>query len=550
MYDVRTYSMSPPFPPSRPISLLQMGVCSAKPVREKAATAPERSPSRLAMDLRDPTYVFGKRSGSVTDKYVFGETLGGGQFGKARLVTSKATGEVLACKTLSKRKLTHPDDVEDVRREVKVMSHLAGHFHVVKIYDTFEDAKDCHIIMEICTGGELFERMLQEKKYTEKRAADMVRVIMETIDYMHQMGVIHRDLKPENFLLDSDDADANLKFTDFGLSVFFKPGDFFSDRVGSAYYMAPEVLGKLVMDPKTGKKVKVEPKYNQMADIWSCGVILYILLCGSPPFWGDTQEAIFKEVVRGELDLTSHPWPMISNEAKECVKRMLTRDFTKRATAAELLSDPWLKKNGCAPDRLIDNVVSSRLKEFAAMNKLKKRALQVIAANLAPQEIEGLKNMFEAIDTDKSGTITVNELKACVGKGHFKLSESDLSDLLKSADVDGSGGIEYEEFLAATMSRSKLEKEEYLYKAFLHFDTNKDGKLSVDEITAAIGGLGLGDGSQDEALAVIAECDKDGDGEVDYDEFIAMMRANPSNTLGGQQGPIRNKSAHFVDVEE
>ena len=161
-----------------------------------------------------------------------------------------------------------------------------------------------------------------------------------------------------------------------------------------------------------------------------------------------------------------------------------------------------------------------------------------------------LKNMFEAIDTDKSGTITVNELKACVGKGHFKLSESDLSALLKSADVDGSGGIEYEEFLAATMSRSKLEKEEYLYKAFLHFDTNKDGKLSVDEITAAIGGLGLGDGSQDEALAVIAECDKDGDGEVDYDEFIAMMRANPSNTLGGQQGPIRNKSAHLVDVEE
>lgn len=376
--------------------------------------------------------------------------------------------------------------------------------------------------------------LLVQKKYSEKKAADTCRVIMEGIAYMHQMGVTHRDLKPENFLLDSESDKAALKFTDFGLSMFFKPGETFSDTVGSAYYIAPEVLGKLVTNPSTGKKMKQDPKYNHMADIWSCGVILYVLLSGAPPFWGDTQEAIFREVLRGELDLTSHPWPMISSEAKACIKRMLVRDYTKRATAEELLDDPWLKKNGCASEHPMDNVVSARLRDFAKMNKLKRRALQVIASNLDPSEIMGLKNMFEAIDTDKSGTITLDELRSAIGKGQYKLTEGDVTKLMEVADVDGSGEVDYVEFLAATLNQSKLDKEENLYKAFVKFDTNKDGKLSVDEITNALADFKV---SEAETKEIIKECDADGDGEIDYDEFLTMMRKDQVKPRGVRRTP-------------
>jgi len=473
------------------------------------------------MDLKNPTFVLGKKSGDIKDKYVLGDVLGEGQFGKARKCTSKATGQVFACKTIPKRKLHHPEDVEDLRREVQIMNHLAGHPNIVKIYDTFEDSKEVHIVMELCTGGELFERIIQEKKYSEKKAADMCRTIVEAVSHMHQMGVMHRDLKPENFLLDSEAKDANLKFTDFGLSVFFKPGDFFHDTVGSAYYIAPEVLGQKVFDPKTGRKVKQDPNYNEKADVWSCGVILYILLSGVPPFWGDTQEAIFKEVLRGELDLSSHPWPEISEDAKNCIRRLLTRDPAARPSGEEMLSDPWLRKGGNASDRVIDNVVAQRLKQFAQMNKLKRRALQVIAASLDPAEIEGLRNMFEAIDTDKSGAITMDELRQAIGKGRYKLTETDITNLMQAADVDGNGEIDYEEFLAATIHQSKLEHEEHIYHAFKKFDKDGNGVLSVDEVTEALRNFNI---SADEVKSIIKEVDKDGNGEIDYEEFLIMMR--------------------------
>lgn len=291
--------------------------------------------------------------------------------------------------------------------------------------------------------------------------------------------------------------------------------------VGSAYYIAPEVLGQKIFDPKTGRKVKQDPKYNEKADVWSCGVILYILLSGVPPFWGETQEAIFKEVLRGELDLTSHPWPSISNDAKNCIRAMLTRDPAKRPSGEEMLQDPWLKKGGSASDKVIDNVVATRLKDFSKMNKLKKKALQVIAASLDPAEIEGLKNMFETIDTDKSGTITMDELRKAIGKGQYKLTTEDITRLMEAADVDGNGEIDYNEFLAATIHQSKLEHEEHIFNAFKKFDKDGNGVLSVEEITEALENFNI---SKNEIAGILKEVDKDGNGEVDYEEFLVMMR--------------------------
>lgn len=335
----------------------------------------------------------------------------------------------------------------------------------------------------------------------------MIRTIVSVVAHCHNMGVIHRDLKPENFLLQTPKDDSPVLCTDFGLSVFFKPGEKFKDIVGSAYYVAPEVLKR---------------NYGPEADIWSCGVILYILLSGMPPFWGDSENDIFKSILRGQLDFATAPWPSISEEAKACVARMLEMNPKKRATAAEILTDPWMKVNGCASDKPMSDAIVSRLNNFASMNKFKKEAMKVIASNMPLDEITGLRNLFESIDADKSGTITAQELRDALGKKGTVLGEEDAKRLLSMIDVDANGTIEYDEFLAATLSQHQLQKEENLRAAFKHFDTNGDGIISREELNNAIGSGGL-DVSKEEIDRVLAEVDKDGNGEIDYDEFVDML---------------------------
>ncbi|RWW71880.1 hypothetical protein BHE74_00020396 [Ensete ventricosum] len=202
--------------------------------------------------------------------YSFGRELGRGQFGVTHLVTNRATGEVLACKSIATRKLTHRDDLEDVRREVQIMHHLTGHRNIVELRGAFEDRRSVNLVMELCEGGELFDRIISRGHYSERAAAALCREIVNVVHCCHSMGVMHRDLKPENFLFLNKREDSPLKATDFGLSTFFKHGDVFRDVLGSAYYIAPEVLRR---------------NYGPEADIWSAGVIVYILLAGVPPFW-------------------------------------------------------------------------------------------------------------------------------------------------------------------------------------------------------------------------------------------------------------------------
>lgn len=168
--------------------------------------------------------VLGHPMEDVRDTYIFGKELGRGQFGVTYLVTHRTTGEKFACKSIAKRKLLNKDDVEDVRREVQIMHHLTGHRNVVELKGAFEDRQNVNLIMELCAGGELFDRIIAKGHYSERAAAALCRQMVTVVHYCHSMGVMHRDLKPENFLFLSTDEDSPLKATDFGLSVFFKPG--------------------------------------------------------------------------------------------------------------------------------------------------------------------------------------------------------------------------------------------------------------------------------------------------------------------------------------
>ncbi|KAF9595447.1 hypothetical protein IFM89_000365 [Coptis chinensis] len=459
-----------------------------------------------------------RKTGHLKEFYSLGRKLGQGQFGTTFLCVEKDTGKEYACKSIAKRKLITEDDVEDVRREIQIMHHLAGHPNVISIKGAYEDAVAVHVVMELCAGGELFDRIIQRGHYTERKAANLARTIVGVVELCHSLGVMHRDLKPENFLFVNQQEEAHLKTIDFGLSIFFKPGETFTDVVGSPYYVAPEILRK---------------RYGPEADVWSAGVILYILLSGVPPFWAESEQGIFEQVLHGDLDFSSDPWPSISESAKDLVRRMLVRDPRRRLTAHEVLCHPWVQINGVAPDKPLDSAVLSRLKQFSAMNKIKKMALRVIAESLSEDEIAGLKELFKMIDTDNSGHITFEELRDGLKRVGANLKESEIYDLLQAADVNNNGTIDYGEFVAATLHLNKIEKEDHLFAAFSYFDKDGSGYITQDELQQACEEFGMEDFSLEET---IGEVDQDNDGRIDYNEFVAMMqKGNPAFAVKGLQ---------------
>ncbi|TMW83957.1 hypothetical protein EJD97_000360 [Solanum chilense] len=496
------------------------------------------SPNSIGLKIDS---VLGRKTGNLKEIYSLGRKLGQGQFGTTylcvdkyfvlvcslpnNLSTSHGRGKVhgreMACKSIAKRKLNTEEDVEDVRREIQIMHHLAGHPSVVQIVGAYEDAVEVHVVMELCAGGELFDRILQRGHYSEKKAAELARVIVGVVEACHSMGVMHRDLKPENFLFINQDEDSPLKTIDFGLSVFFKPGEIFTDVVGSPYYVAPEVLRK---------------HYGLECDIWSAGVIIYILLSGVPPFWEETEQGIFEQVLRGELDFVSEPWPSISESAKDLVRKMLVRDPKKRLTAHEVLCHPWVRVGGVAPDKPLDSAVLTRLNQFSAMNKLKKIAVRVIAESLSAEEIAGLKEMFKMIDTDNSGNITLEELKKGLERVGADLKDSEITSLMQAADTDNSGTIDYGEFMAAMLHLNKIQKEDHMYAAFSYFDQDGSGYITKDELQQACEKFGMSNIPIEELMR---EVDQDNDGRIDYNEFVAMMQDTGLGELGSRRRLVR-----------
>ncbi|XP_062182798.1 calcium-dependent protein kinase 12-like [Phragmites australis] len=425
--------------------------------------------------------------------------LGRGQSGTTYLCTERATGLKYACKSVSKRKLVRRHDVDDIRREITILKHLSGQPNIAEFKAAFEDADSVHLVMEFCSGGELFDRIMAKGSYSERQAAAVFRDIITIVHVCHFMDVMHRDVTPENFLFTSAAEDAPLKAIDFGLSVFIEEGKVYKDILGTNY-VAPEVLHR---------------NYGKEIDVWSAGVILYILLCGSPPFWAETEKGAFDARLVGELDLSSAPWPSISESAKDLIRKMMNTDPQKRITAVQALEHPWLKEGGAA-NRPIDSALLSRMKRFKAMNKLKQQALKVIAENLSPEEIKGLTQMFNNLDTDKSGTIIFEELKEGLTKLGSKISEAEVQELMEAVDVDKSGSIDYTEFLTAMMNKHNLEKEEDLLRAFQHFDKDNSGYITRDELERM--------GDEASINQVLDEVDKDKDGRIDYEEFVDMMR--------------------------
>ncbi|CAI0549450.1 unnamed protein product [Linum tenue] len=445
----------------------------------------------------------------IGDNYILGRELGRGEFGITYLSTDKETKEALACKSISKRKLRTAVDIEDVRREVAIMASLPDHPNIVKLRATYEDYENVHLVMELCEGGELFDRIVARGHYSERAAASVTRTVAEVVRMCHVNGVMHRDLKPENFLFANKKENSPLKAIDFGLSVFFKPGEIFTEIVGSPYYMAPEVLKR---------------NYGPEVDVWSAGVILYILLCGVPPFWAESEQGVALAILRGNLDFKREPWPQISESARSLVRQMLDPDPSNRLTAQQVLDHPWIQNAKKAPNVPLGDIVRTRLKQFSMMNRFKKKALRVIAEHLSLEEVEVIRDMFTLMDTDGDGKVSYEELRAGLWNVGSQLAEPEIKMLMEVADVDGNGTLDYGEFVAVTIHLQKMENDVHVRRAFVYFDKDGSGYIDLDELREA---LVDGNGKTDEAALndIMREVDTDKDGCISYDEFVTMMKA-------------------------
>lgn len=264
----------------------------------------------------------------LKDRYVLGGQLGWGQFGVIRMCTDKLSGELLACKSLAKNRLVTSSDLRSVKLEIEIMTRLSGHTNVVDLKAVYEDEDFIHLVMELCAGGELFHLLEKHGRFSEAEAKVLFRHLMQAVLYCHEIGIVHRDLKPENILLATKASSSPVKLADFGLATYIHPGQSLHGTVGSPFYIAPEVLGG---------------DYNQAADVWSAGVILYILLSGMPPFWGKTKSQIFRAVRAADLRFPSNPWDHITESAKQLVRGMLCTDPAQRLTAQQVLDHSWMK---------------------------------------------------------------------------------------------------------------------------------------------------------------------------------------------------------------
>ncbi|KAK6142650.1 hypothetical protein DH2020_022998 [Rehmannia glutinosa] len=437
-----------PFPPPSPAkhiraSLRKLGQ-GKKPPREgpipEDAAAAVVEETELQHHALDKNFGYSKNFGA---KYELGKEVGKGHFGHTCYAKGRK-GELkdmpLAVKIISKAKMTTAISIEDVRREVRILKSLSGHRHLVRYYDACEDASNVYIVME---GG----------RYTEEEAKLIVVQILSVVSFCHLQGVVHRDLKPENFLFTSRSEDADMKLIDFGLSDFIRP-----------------VLHR---------------SYSVEADIWSIGVITYILLCGSRPFWARTESGIFRSVLRADPNFEDMPWPSVSPQAKDFVKRLLNKDYRKRMTAAQALTHPWLRSESHPIP--LDILVYKLVKSYLHATPFKRTALKALSKALTEDELVYLRAQFMLLEPSEDGQVSLENFRKAVARNATDaMKVSRVPDILHAMGPLSYRKMEFEEFCAAAISIYQLEAlekwEEIASTAFDHFEQEGNRVISVDEL--------------------------------------------------------------------
>ncbi|KAK9170618.1 hypothetical protein Syun_002758 [Stephania yunnanensis] len=378
----------------------------------------------------------------------------------------------------------------------KIVEDVSPHPNVIHLYDVYEDSNGVHLVLELCNGGELFDRIVAQERYNEVEAAAVIRQIASGLGALHQANIVHRDLKPENCLFLNKSDHSPLKIMDFGLSSVEEFTDPVVGLFGSIDYVSPEALSH-------------QCKVSSASDMWSLGVILYILLSGYPPFHANSNKLKQQLILAGDFSFEEHTWKNISSSAKQLISSLLTVDPQKRPTAQALLQHPWVRGDS-AKEELMDAEIVSRLQSFNARRKFRAAAIASVWSSTVFLRTKKLKSLLGSHD------LTPDELNNL--RTHFKEI---------CANGDNATLPEFEEVLKAINMNSLLP---FAPRIFDLFDNNRDGTVDMRELLCGLSSIKNSQG--DDALQLCFQMyDADRSGCISKEEVASMLRALPEDYL-------------------
>ena len=477
---------------------------------------------KLLVTLDSNVFV-GKGSTDPNQLYIRKKILGRGSFGIVYLVKHKELSRYFAMKVI-KKTLKNKEEEENLMNEINILRKL-DHPNILKITDFYPLKTEYNIITEYCQEGELFDEIKAHAPFNEILTAWYMRQILSAVSYCHSMNIIHRDLKPENILIVKRVKNGfhPIKIIDFGTAKVFQKEKSEHLLIGSAYYIAPEVLSR---------------NYSELCDLWSCGVIMYILLTGRPPFNGINEEEIMKKIKEGNYDLSKYPWGIISEDAKNLVKGLLQIDPKKRYSAQDALNHKWfqsekIKTNKSAYDikhrqvnKLVDNLI-----KYRSDNILRCAVIALLVHNsIQLNQAHDAVKLFNKIDKNGDGKITREELFNGLQPYKKEITDEELrkqvDTIFNNIDTDHNNHIEYEEFVRAAIDKNNFLSVNFLQFAFNYFDKDHDGGITYEEVKNKFYQNDKNKNSykaQEQLQKAFNDIDINGDGKLSFEEFGKMM---------------------------
>ena len=435
------------------------------------------------------------------DEYELKEKLGEGGYGCVYKVIQKKTNYLRAVKAIKKRNV----DKDEFINEIEVLKTL-DHPNIIKLFDCYYDRNFYYMVEEYCSGGDLFDYIQKEKCFTERKASIIFKQLLSAVNHLHKKNIVHRDLKPENIVfIKTKNNDIFIKIIDFGASITFK-GKKLSQELGTIYYIAPEVIMN---------------DYNEKADIWSCGIILYTMLCGHPPFCGQDDNIIKSKILHSRLVFPQKDFKNISSEAINFLKKLLTYLPDNRPSAEEALNDIWLNNESSSNIELNKEIIVN-LSKFRTTLGLQKVTISFLANQISiNEEIKALKEEFDKFDVNKDGEISKEELIKCLEINYpYQEAIERANKIFNEIDFNNDGSINFSEFLTVNFKKDKLLSEDALEKTFHLFDIDGNGYITLDELKES---MPIEITTKMEWRELIEEVDKDGDHQISFEEFKEMM---------------------------